>query len=294
MSARSTGARTTGTVRPRAPRAPAPTEADRRARRARAARAVGVVGLLVSTVALWWLLGDGMFRVRSDRVTIEGIRLLSRDAVLARLAGVERAPNILRLRGDDMLAALREMPEIRDVRLSLSLPADVHVVVSEREPIFAWTDDRETWLVDRDGVFLANADAGGIPTKPGTGAGAALPTVRDQRLSERPVGRGQRLDPIDLAVMTQLLALDPERIGSDATELDLRVDERFGYVLRSREHGWQARFGHYTPTLFPPDRIPLQVQCLVTLIDAFEDDLVSAWLVPGEEACGTYTVTAGR
>jgi hypothetical protein len=172
----------------------------------------------------------------------------------------------------------------------VSLPAHVRVDIEERVPIFAWTDDRETWLVDRDGVFLADPDAAGIATKPGTGAGAALPTVRDQRLSEGPVGLGQRLDPIDLAVMTQLLALDPERIGSDATELELRVDESFGYVLKSPEHGWQARFGHYTPTLFRPDRIPLQVQCLATLLEELEDDLASTWLVPSDDACGTYTV----
>ena len=77
-----------------------------------------------------------------------------------------------------------------------------------------------------------------------------------------------------------------------ATELELRVDERFGYQLRSPEYGWQARFGHYTPTLFPPDRIPLQVQCLATLLDELEDQLVSTWLVPSDDACGTYTVNA--
>jgi hypothetical protein len=193
-----------------------------------------------------------------------------------------------------MLASLREMPEVRDARMSVSLPATVDVVVQEREPIFAWTDDRETWLVDREGVFVARAANARIATKPGTGAGAALPTVKDQRLSEEPVGLGQRLDPIDLAVMTQLLALDPERIDSEATELELRVDEGFGYVLRSPELGWQARFGHYTPTLFRPDRIPLQVQCLATLLEAFEDDLVNTWLVPTDDACGTYTVNASR
>jgi hypothetical protein len=250
------------------------------------------VGLLVTTVLLWWLLGDARFRVRPDDVSIEGIRLASRESVLARLEGIERAPNLLRLRGDSMLRSLREMPEVRDVSLSVSLPANVEIVIDEREPIFAWTDGRETWLVDRDGVFVARPEGTGIATKRGTGAGGALPTVRDGRLSEGPVGPGQRLDPIDLAVMTQLLSLDPARIGSDSTALELRVDQSFGYVLQSPDHGWRARFGHYTPTLFRPDRIPLQVQCLATLIDELEDRLVSTWLVPTDEACGTYTTSA--
>jgi cell division septal protein FtsQ len=282
--------RTAGTVRPRAPRAPAPTAADRRARQARFARVVGVAGLLLTTVALWWLLSGASFRVRPEAVTIEGIRLASRDAVLARLEGIARAPNVLRLRGDDLVGSLSEMPEIRSASLSVSLPADVRVIVEEREPIFAWTDDRATWLVDRDGVFVARPEVAGVETKPGTGAAGALPTVKDERLSEDPVVAGQRLDPIDLAVMTQLLSLDPARIGSAATKLELRVDQSFGYVLRSPELGWRARFGHFTPTLFRPDRIPRQVQCLATLLEELEDELVSAWLVPTDEACGTYTV----
>ena len=85
--------------------------------------------MLLSTVALWWLLGDGSFRVRPDGVTIEGIRLVTREAVLARLAGIEREPNILRLHPDEMLASLREMPEIRDASLSVSLPATLRVDV---------------------------------------------------------------------------------------------------------------------------------------------------------------------
>jgi hypothetical protein len=133
-----------------------------------------------------------------------------------------------------------------------------------------------------------------VATKPTTGQGDALPTVQDERLSSEPLAIGQRLNPIDLAVMTQLLALDPERIGSASPDLELRVDERLGYQLRSPELGWQALFGHYTPTLFHPDRIPLQVQCLTTLLEAVEEKLVTAWLVPTDEACGTYSLSAGE
>jgi hypothetical protein len=38
----------------------------------------------------------------------------------------------------------------------------------------------------------------------------------------------------------------------------------------------------------------LQVQCLGTLIEELEDRLVSTWLVPTDDACGTYTVAAAR
>jgi hypothetical protein len=261
-------------------------------RRARVARGLGVLGMLATTVVLWWLLADASFRVGPEDVTIEGLRLASRDAVLARLEGIERVPNVLRIRADDLLRSMGDMPEVRAATLSVGLPADVRVSVEEREPVFAWTDGQDAWLVDRDGYFIARPEAAGVATKPTTGAGSALPTVNDERLTTEPPRPGQRLDPIDLAVMTQLLALDPKRVGSASPDLELRVDERFGYELQSPELGWQARFGHYTPTIFRPDRVPLQVQCLATLLEAVEDELVSAWLVPSEEACGTYTVAS--
>jgi hypothetical protein len=253
---------------------------------------IGVAGLLVTTLALWWSLSDGAFRVRAADVVIEGTRLASREAILDRLTGIDRAPNVLRLRGDELLGSLLEMPEVRDASLRVSLPADVRVVVEEREPLFAWTDGRDTWLIDRDGILVARPEAAGIATKRSTGAGSALPTVDDDRLSTEPLAVGQRLDPIDLAVMTQLLALDPERVGSASPELELRVDERLGYVLQSPELGWRARFGHYTPTIFPPERIPLQVQCLATLLEEREERLQGVWLVPTDEACGTFTEDA--
>jgi hypothetical protein len=292
MSARTTAGRSAGTVRPRAPRAPAPTQADRRVRRARLARAVGIAGMLVSTVALWWLLSDAAFRVRPEDVDIVGTRLTAREEVLARLVGIDRAPNVLRLRAGLLLESLRAMPEVRAASLAVGLPADVRVTVEEREPIFAWSDGRASWLVDREGVLFGDPAAAGVATTPATGRHAdALPTVTDRRLLDVPLAAGARLNPVDLAAMRQLLALEPELVGSDASELYLRIDEAAGYILTSPDQRWRAHLGHYTPTRYPPTRIPLQVQCLATLLAAEEPEVQTVWLVPSDEACGTYTET---
>jgi cell division septal protein FtsQ len=248
--------------------------------------------MLLATGALWWLLGDAGFRVRPEDVTITGTRLASRDAVLARLVGIERSPNVLRLRGDELLVALREMPEVRAASLGVSLPSQVRVDIEEREPIFAWTDGEATWLVDREGVLFAEPATAGATTTLATGRHEdALPTVRDDRLVEAPLEAGTRLNPVDLSAMTQLLSLEPELLGSDASELTLRIDESLGYVLSSPDRPWRAYFGHYTPTLYEPARIPVQVHCLAAIVGAREAELGVVRLVPSEEACGTFTTT---
>jgi hypothetical protein len=88
--------------------------------------------------------------------------------------------------------------------------------------------------------------------------------------------------------MRQLLALTPESLGSRAGTLQLRVDEHDGYVLQS-DRGWQAIFGHYTPTLQPPEVVPGQVQCLSWLLASHERQLERVRLALSENGCGTFT-----
>ena len=83
---------------------------------------------------------------------------------------------------------------------------------------------------------------------------------------------GTYLRSADLAVMRLLLALTPELLGIEAQELTLEVDTDDGYVLKS-DRGWRALFGHYTPTVQPPDIIPAQVQCLQWLLASQERKL---------------------
>lgn len=120
-------------------------------------------------------------------------------------------------------------------------------------------------------------------------ARANLPMVEDARLPAEQPTVGTHLGATDLQVMRQLLALTPELLGSRATSLELRVDARDGYVLKS-DRGWQALFGTYTPTLQPPTVIPLQVQCLQWLLAKEERKLEEVWLAISDEACGTYSL----
>lgn len=122
---------------------------------------------------------------------------------------------------------------------------------------------------------------------------ADLPTVDDGRLVDEPPTMGSRLPLADLAVMRQLLALTPELLDSRAEELWLRVDQLDGYVLAS-DRGWQAVFGHYTPSLQPPEVVPRQVQCLRWLLASRERELERVRLAVTDDECGTFTEVGGR
>ena len=93
--------------------------------------------------------------------------------------------------------------------------------------------------------------------------------------------------------MRQLLGLTPAFLGSESSEMSLRIDQRDGYVLRS-DIGWQAVFGHYRPTVQPPDVVPLQAQCLASLLATrAEPRLLRVVLVPSEGRCGTFATVRG-
>jgi hypothetical protein len=119
-------------------------------------------------------------------------------------------------------------------------------------------------------------------------ASLGLAVVEDGRLLEEPPTVGSHLPDADLEVMRQLLALTPELLGSRASSLQLRVDQRDGYVLSS-DRGWQAIFGHYTPTLQPPGVVPRQVQCLRWLVASEERQLERVRLAVSDDGCGAFT-----
>ena len=138
------------------------------------------------------------------------------------------------------------------------------------------------------GVAAGAAGEDAPPTER-TALEAGLPRVEDYRMLRAPVSAdGSHLSAIDLAVMRQLLALTPEDLGSQESNLVLRVDEHRGYILDSDR--WQAIFGHYTPLLQGPEAVPRQVQCLRWLLADRQKHLDEVHLAVSADACGTFTV----
>ncbi len=264
------------------------------------ARLVGAAGLIALTAVLFWLLTDESFRVTEENVTFRGLAHADEEQVRAYLADIDRGPNVFRVRASDIVSELSELVEVDAASATVSLPAEVTVRLDERDPVFIWSDLEESWLVDEEGMLFAPGEAMGAgpgsqvrdegsAAAVGGAARAALPVVEDGRIVEEPPTVGTRLPAADMSIMRQLLALTPELLGSESEALELRVDQRDGYVLKSRDSGWRALFGRYTPALQPPTIIPRQVQCLRWLLAAHERKLEQVRLVPSDEACGTFT-----
>ena len=295
-----------------------------------------MVGL---TALLFWLLTDDGFRVREDSVTFVGLRHADEVAVREHLEGIDRGPNVFRVRASEIVQTVSVLPEVDAASARVTLPAEVSVRLVEREPIFVWSDGAVAWLVDEDGMLFGptgsdgtdagraseaaqtpggtdpadagDADAGDADTAADAGdadtatdtanddsggevdgtvavVGTGLPVIQDDRLPAEPPSVGSHLPAADLTIMRQLLALTPELLGSRSSTLDLRVDEKLGYVLTS-DRGWQAVFGRYSPRVQPADHIPRQVQCLQALLAAEERKLERVRLSLSETGCGTFT-----
>jgi hypothetical protein len=261
------------------------------------ARLVGAVGLVALTALLYWMLTDDSFRVSEENVTFRGLAHADEAEVRALLSDIDRGPNVFRVRASDIVEELSTLTEVDAASAVVTLPADVSVTLDERDPVFIWSDDAVSWLVDEEGMLFAPVEPDEAEAAAGADADEAaggdsrerLPVVVDARLPEEPPTEGTYLSPLDLAAMRQLLALDAELLGSRARELELRVDDADGYVLEGRDVGWKALFGHYTLTLQSPDLIPAQVQCLRWLLDKRERQLQNVRLVVDGERCGTFT-----
>lgn len=286
------------------PRSAAGSAAPPRGHGATIARLLGAAGMVALTVLLFWLLTDDSFRVSEADVTFTGLRHADETALRSHLQGLDREPNVFRVRASEIVAQLSQLPEVLGAEARVSLPAAVSVTLDERDPVFAWSDDEVAWLVDAEGTLFAPAPAPAAAaapsdpppraTAPPTGSTRApdsrvdLPLVVDRRLPLEAPAVGSHLPATDLAVMRQLLAVTPEHVGSSAGRLWLQVDQDLGYVLYS-DLGWYAVFGHYTPLVQPPDYIPAQVQCLHAAVAADERRLGSVRLALSDDACGTLT-----
>jgi hypothetical protein len=246
-----------------------------------AARLLGAATVALAAGAWIFVTDPGRFQLDDGSVEIRG--LVHTEAADVRqamgLAGHARQ-NVFGLRTADMQRRLLELPAVAAADVSVVLPDSLVVVVEEREPVLVWRVRDEQFLVDAAGVLIDEAPPGAT----------GLPVVEDRRLSGTDISpaAGDILEPIDLQAVLRLAAVTPGLIGSSAEGLQLSVDSEEGYVVTAVPESWRAVFGHYTPTLRPPELIDQQVQCLRSLLAQDEPNIEVVYLATAEDRCGTF------
>jgi POTRA domain, FtsQ-type len=231
-------------------------------------RAGALLALLAAIAGLYGVATTGAFTVR--QTSIEGATWTPRQDILAALA-IPADQNAFALRTAVLEGRVLGIPSVRTAAVSVALPDEVRVAITEREPVMAWQVGSRRFLVDATGLLFGEAD--------GTGTAAdALPVITDSRAASAGFGVGSTLDPVTLDAALRLGSLVPADIGSAATGLDIRVGDDEGFVIRGDPTGWTAVFGFYTPTLRTTELIPGQVRLLRSLLMGQEENVLKVIL----------------
>lgn len=216
------------------------------------ARAGALLALLAGIAGLYGVATTGAFTV--TRTVIEGATWTQEHDLVAALA-IPPDQNAFALRTADLVGRLISIPAVRGAVVTVALPDEVRVVISQRQAQMTWKVGERQFLVDETGLLFAGLDETGSP-------GPDLPVIDDRRAISMNLGVGSTLDVVTLDAALRLGSLVPADLGSSATRLVLRVDDEEGFVIRGIPPDWSAVFGFYTPTLRTTELIPGQVRLL--------------------------------
>ena len=276
-------ARRLAPTRPTARRAlgTAPVRRSRSIRRASAGlspvRAGAILAMLLSASAVFGVANSPAFAYL--QTSVEGATFTDETAVVAVLEDA-KGSNLFNLVTGPYEAAIRDIPTVRSVDLTVRLPDAITVRLRERTAILVWRVGVRRYLVDAEGRLFAR-----LPEERAAGA-SALPVIEDQRAASVGLSVGRTLDRVDLDAATRLGSLVPGDVGSAADRLAVFVTDANGFTVRTRPASWQAVFGFYTPTLRTPELIPGQVRLLRSLLIGREP-LVER-IILASETDGTY------
>jgi len=241
--------------------APAGARRARPVRRASArlsvARAGAALAMLASAGAIYGVGASPAFVYAN--LQVDGA--VYTDAAAAEtVIAAARGQNLFRLSTGPLRAALERLPTVASAGVGVQLPGTLHVTLNERSPVLIWKVGARRYLTDSDGNLF-----GRLGDKPPPQA-AGVAVIDDRRAASAGLSVGTRLDPQDMDAATRLASLVPADVGSAATELQVRVTDENGFVIRADPQGWLAIFGFYTPSLRTTDLIQGQVRLLRSLL----------------------------
>ncbi len=181
------------------------------------ARAASLILVATCLALVVFLLGAQGFYVYSAEIT--GNRLVSAQDIYAR-SGVD-ATNIFLIRPQQAEQRLRDVPFVKNARVTLGLPARVSIEVEERAPAALWQAAGNTYGIAEDGTVL-----------PPEGAASGAPVIQAEGGALQ-YGAKVEGEVIDVAQHLQDLIPDAQRV--------VYSQERGVGVVTAQ--GWPAYFG---------------------------------------------------
>ncbi len=233
--------------------------------------------LLMSTllVGLVTLINGPWLRV--DRVAHAGERFTDVDE-LAELLGSYRGDALLTLDSAGLAGRLRALPAVADATVQATLPGELRVTLTEKQPAFTWLTSAVRLVVAADGTIIGELSRDAEPSAELAG----LPSIDDQRRASRRLTVGDRLPAGEVRMGLRLLQLEPALIGSSATHLAVRMHDEYGFIIASRAPVWRAALGFYgldprEEASVADERLEAQVAAIRTLFATRPESSVT-WL----------------
>ncbi len=240
-------------------------------------RAAALLVLLAALAGVYGLVASSAFSARRTQVT--GAVWTPQDEIVTALA-IPSGQNLFTVNPRALAHRLDGIPAIRWASVTVALPDEIKVAVTERQALVVWQAGGQRYLVDDTGLLFS--DLGDQPPA----AAAALPVIDDERALGTPLALGSTLDAVTLDAALRLGSLTPADLGSSAAGLAIRVDDTDGFSVSSVPAGWDAVFGFYTPTLRTTDLIPGQVRLLRSLLYGREAKV--GRIILADDRSGTY------
>ncbi len=241
-------------------------------------RAGAALALLVAAAATYGVANSSAFT--TTHIAIDGAVYTPRADVEAAVKAAT-GMNLFALSTRPLEEQVLTLPTVADASVSVRLPDTVAVRIVERLPILVWELGARHYLVDVEGNLFARIDAVEPPP-----AAVDLPRIEDRRAGSVGLAIGRRLDAVDLDAARRLASLVPADVGSEATQLEVVVNDQNGFVVTGQPIGWRAVFGFYTASLRTTELIPGQVRLLRSLLIGREQ-LVER-VILASETDGTY------
>jgi POTRA domain, FtsQ-type len=198
-----------------------------------------IVAVMAGILLVMW--NQPMFQI--DLVNLTGAKRLTSNDIISVLH--VKGMRVIEANPNQMAADLQKsFPDLSQVQVHVSLPAGLHISVSERQPVIAWQEDKQTQWISQDGIaFPPRGDPGVTLVKVQAQGNLPANTVQNDAgkgttAADKTSTPAPFLSP---ALLNAILTLAPQVPAKTAIIYD--PDYGLGW---NDPAGWQVFFGDQT------------------------------------------------